>query len=84
MFSRSFARAFGDVRATHVIAGASVLGATLLAMQKKQQASCSAGALHSPEMPWSHKGWLNSFDTARCGASQKCDDGLLSLIFQQQ
>jgi hypothetical protein len=55
------AAAFQDVSGAQLVAGAA-LGASLYALQTRK-ASCS-DAVHPPELPWSHKGPLDSFDTA--------------------
>lgn len=58
MFQRLFARA----TTAHTVAAGSLLGASMLALH--HQRAHASSALHSPEMPWSHKGINDSFDTA--------------------
>jgi cytochrome c1 len=60
MFSRLFVRPV-TLSPMQVLGGAA-LGASLYALQSRK-ATCS-DAVHPPELPWSHKGPLDSFDTA--------------------
>ena len=70
MFARFFSRvsvqgaavAVSSASGAQLAVGGALLGASLYSLRARQ-ASCS-DAVHPPELPWSHKGPLDAFDTA--------------------